>query len=146
MEMRTDKDARLAEALADFKERFKSLPGAAEAGAERSEVFWQRQQAAVRSRIAIEQASKRPWIGFAWASALSLIVLAVLTLRTEPPLPKTAPPVDPDQQLLVSVEQAVHSGVPEALAPAAMLADDISQVLEPVSVTHPSVKEKQSEN
>lgn len=139
-------DSQLGEALADFKERFKNLPAAVEAGAERSEMFWQRQQAAIRSRIAVEKASQRSWIGFAWATALSLILLATLALRINPPLPPTAKPVDPDQQLLVSVEQAIHSGVPEALEPAAMLADDISQMIEPTSVTHSSMKEKHSEN
>ena len=139
-------DSQLSEALADFKQRFKNLPTALEVGAERSEMFWQRQQAAIRSRIAVEQASRRSWIGFAWATALSLILLATLALRINPPLPPTAKPVDPDQQLLVSVEQAIHSGVPEALEPAAMLADDISQMVEPTSVTHSSMKEKHSEN
>ncbi len=146
MEMRTDRDARLVEALVDFKKRFKNLPAALEAGAERPEMFWQRQHAAIRSRIAVEQASTRPWIRFAWATALSLIVLAALTLRTQPPLPTTAAPADPDQQLLLSVEQAVHSGVPEALEPAAMLADDISGMVEPTSVPHSSIKETHSEN
>jgi hypothetical protein len=146
MAISSDRDTGLTAVVEDLKERFKNFPAVVEASAERPEMFWQRQRAAIRSRIAIDEASRRPWAGFAWATALSLLVLAGLAVHSAPPLPQATPEVDPDQQLLISVEQAIHSGVPEALEPAAMLADDISQVVEPVSMTHPSGKEKQSEN
>jgi hypothetical protein len=145
MEMR-GKNAGMTELETNFKQHFKNLPSALAASAERSEMFWQRQQAAIRSRIAIDQASRRPWVGFVWVTVASLLLLASLAIHSSPPLPKATQQIDPDQQLLVSVEQAIHSGVPQALEPAAMLADEISQVTEPVSATHPSGKEKPSEN
>ena len=41
-----------------LKQSLKNLPGHVRTAAEQPEVFWQRQQAAIRSRIAIEQASE----------------------------------------------------------------------------------------
>lgn len=146
MAMRTDRDAAVEVVIPDFKQHFKDLPAAVGASVERPEMFWQRQRAAIRSRIAIHEAARRPWLGFIWVTAVCLIVLASLAVHTSPPLSPAAPQSDPDQQLLVSVEQAIHSGGPQALEPAAMLADDIRQAIEPISATHPSEKEKQSEN
>lgn len=109
--------------------------------------FWQRQQAAIRSRIAIEQAMKQPWDGLFWAAGLALLLIAsVATIHhsVSPASPYPAA-VDPDQELLMSVEQAVQSGVPEALEPAALLADEISAA-EPSGRSELLYKEKHNAN
>lgn len=104
-----------------------SLPDSARVLTDQPEAFWTRQRAAIRSRIAVEQESRRPLKAFILASALSLAVLAGLLLKTSSgPVPATEPQTDPDQELLISVEQAIQNNGPEALAPAAVLAEEIS--------------------
>jgi hypothetical protein len=88
--------------------------------------FWQRQQAAIRSRIAVKEASRQPWTGLMWIAGLALLLIASLATvnRSVPPVAQNV--TDPDQELLLTVEETVHSGVPEALAPAALLAEEMS--------------------
>ncbi len=117
-----------------------ALPGAILTATDQPDAFWIRQRAAIRSRIAIEQASRRPAKAFVLATALALILLVTAVLKTSVPPPGPRAQADPDQELLVAVEQAVHSDVPEALAPATILADEITQQPRPTS------KEKQNAN
>jgi predicted anti-sigma-YlaC factor YlaD len=122
------------------------LPEAMRSATDFPHYFWLRQQAAIRSRIAVEEASRRSWRGFVWATVAALVLLAGLLLNSTktPPTTQVEIQPDPDQQLLVAVEQAVYSGVPESLAPAALLAEDISSAVEP-SASRNS-KEKRNEN
>jgi hypothetical protein len=115
------------EVLTEFSRRMSSLPDSARILTEQPEAFWTRQRAAIRSRIAVEQASRRPLKPVILASALSLIILAGLLLRmSSAPVRVAEPQNDPDQQLLISVEQAIQSNGPDALAPAGLLAEEIS--------------------
>jgi hypothetical protein len=50
--------------------------------------------------------------------------------------------MDADQELLVAVEQAVQSGVPDALAPASLLSEEISQAAQ----TSSQVRHKEIDN
>ena len=122
------------------------LPEAMRSATDLPHYFWQRQQAAIRSRIAVEEASRRSWRGFVWATVVALVLLAGLLLNSTktPPATQVEIQPDPDQQLLVAVEQAVYSGVPESLAPAALLAEDISSAVEPSASGNS--KEKRNEN
>jgi hypothetical protein len=122
------------------------LPEAMRSATDLPHYFWQRQQAAIRSRIAVEEASQRSWRGFVWATVVALVLFAGLLLNSTktPPTTQVEIQPDPDQQLLVAVEQAVYSGVPESLAPAALLAEDIRSAVEP-SASH-NAKEKRNEN
>ena len=124
------------------------LPEAIRSATDRPQFFWQRQQAAIRSRIAIEEASRRSWRGFAWATIAALIVLAALLLNGAKNKPTTQVEIQPDadQQLLLAIEHAVASGVPESLAPAALLAEDIRAAVEPSPATSRSSKENRNEN
>jgi hypothetical protein len=124
-----DRETRLScdEVAKGFSRKMSSLPDSARMLTEQPEAFWTRQRAAIRSRIAVEQASRRPLKRFVLASALSLAILAGLLLRTSSaPAPVVAPQADPDQELLMSVEEAIQSNGPQALAPAALLAEEIS--------------------
>jgi hypothetical protein len=87
--------------------------------------YWRGQRAAVRRRIATKpRAQWRPTLG--WAMVMTLIVVALVLLRTTPAPKQVEVVQDPDQQLLVAVEQAVHRDVPSALEPASLLAEEIS--------------------
>lgn len=106
---------------------FPVLAESARIATERPDAFWIRQRAAIRSRIAIEEASKRPLKRLVLASAFALVTLVTLLLKTSsPPAPVPQELVDPDQELLISVERAIQSNGPEALAPAAVLAEEIN--------------------
>jgi hypothetical protein len=90
---------------------------------ERPEIFWYRQQAAIRSRIAMDETSKQPlWGSLITTSAL--ILLTVLLLRPSTVNPVASMQSDSDEELLVAVEQAVETHVPDALAPASLLSED----------------------
>jgi hypothetical protein len=93
------------------------------AASERPPTFWYRQQAAIRSRIAIEKTSKQPLWGSLIATSV-LILLTVFLLRPSTVNPVAATQVDADDELLMAVEQAVQTQVPDALAPASLLSED----------------------
>ncbi len=124
----------------------RDLPEAVRAASDRPQIFWQRQRAAIRSRIAVHEASRQSWIGFAWATLGSLILLAALLLSGAKNLPKPQAQLDPDQELLLAVERAVQSNVPESLAPAALLAEDIRAAVEAPASTSRISKESRNEN
>jgi hypothetical protein len=100
------------------------------------DAFWEQQQAEIRKRIATPDRSPAR-VAAVGASAFAMVVLAILFLHIGPALPPPGAQSDPDQELLVAVEQAVQSGVPQALEPAAMLAEEISSSVQPTS-TSPS--------
>jgi len=109
------------------------------------DAFWERQQTEIRMRIAASQRSPlRP--AAAWASAFAVVLLATICLNSGLTLPRPTAQNDSDQELLVAVEQSLQSGVPQALEPAAMLADEISSSVQPNSISHRVTKENQNEN
>jgi len=137
-EMCLDGDQRLREILA-------ALPESARAITEHPDSFWQRQEAQIRERI-VASGRQPVWTAKAWVAAFALVVLAILLLnRGLAPQPSRSDS-DPDQELFLAVEQAVHSDVPEALAPAAMLADEINNNVRSSSTPDRVSKENQNEN
>jgi hypothetical protein len=102
-----------------------SLPDWLHAATDQPEWFWQRQGAAIRGRIAAADRS-RFRASLAWAGTLALSAVAMLLLSGDPKPTPTQTQIDPDQEMLLSVEDAVHRNVPAALEPAALLADEIS--------------------
>lgn len=124
-----------------------ALADSMRAVANRPEGFWQQQHAAIQRRIAeSESKSRRAPLRAAWAAGLALMLIAALLLANgptpEPPQAATTVTVDADQQLLVAVEQAVQSGVPDALAPASLLAEEMGQA----TPTRSQVRHKEINN
>ena len=110
-----------------FEAAVAALRAETQAAAERPEVFWQRQRAEIRARLDAPAALPPP---LAWASAAVLLALAVLlSLPAKTPVAATAPP-DPDRQLLLEVQQTLDRDVPDALAPASLLTEEMNQALE----------------
>jgi hypothetical protein len=118
-----------------------SISAAVRSVTDREDRFWLRQQAAIRSRIAVEQASRRPWAGFTWATAAAVLLLVGMVVHNHSRTPNYVAKSDPDQELLVAVEQAVDRGGPEALEPAALLADDISNAARSAAKANQTSKE-----
>ena len=103
-----------------------SLRDSARAQAERPEDFWARQRSSAASRI-----SRRAVRPLAWTAAVAAAILAATLLQEPRPVPPAMPATDPDQALLVSVQRAVSRQVPQALAPAALLTQEISRNVKP---------------
>jgi len=115
-----------AECRAEAQSLKRALDGAREsldAAAERSEVFWIRQRAEISARIR-QQRDVRHRLVLATAVA-SLTLAASLLMRQAPP--QTASPQVSDQELMTQIESSVMREVPNALAPSAMLAQEMAQ-------------------
>jgi hypothetical protein len=128
-----------------LQQTLRALPEWARAATEHPAAFWERQQAEIRKRMAAmpERSSWRPLT--AWAGAFAVVLLALVLLHNRPqPRPSRAES-DPDQELLIAVEQTVQSGVPQALEPAAMLAEEISHG-QPISTPNRVSKENSNLN
>jgi hypothetical protein len=138
----------LSEMIFDSDQRhlgrtLEALPEWARTAADRPDAFWERQQAEIRKRIAGAPQRSSTQTVTAWAGAFAMVLLAVFLLSDSPAPRPSRTQNDPDQALLVAVEQTVQSGVPLALEPAAMLAEEINSY--PISMSHRVSKEKLNE-
>ena len=115
-----------------------ALRGSAHVAAEKPDAFWTRQRSAAASRVSGRAASP-----LTWAAAVAAAVLAAMLLQEPRPVAPAMPFPDPDQALLVSVERAVNRQVPQALAPAALLAQEISRNVKPAVPNQQSKGESQ---
>jgi len=110
---------------------FNSAAGAAREQARSAiaqpEIFWRRQRERISSRLAT-RAFVHPWKRWAWAIATVVLILLASTLisRNEPRVQSTEE-TDPDDALLLSVQQSIQSDLPRALGPAALLTREMSR-------------------
>jgi hypothetical protein len=100
----------------------------AEAAAEQSEIFWQRQRAAIRVQLA--SSARRP-NGWAWATAVAAVLLLAIALGqpVQPPA-DTAQKEDADHLLLLEIGRSLERQVPRALEPAALLTQELDRAVE----------------
>jgi hypothetical protein len=122
------------------------LPDAAREATAREEHFWSRQREAIWSRIAQSEKQQRRLLGFLALAATAAIIAMGTFLTSHLAIPVPSPqamhePADPDQELLLAVEDAVQSGGPAALEPAALLAEEINRHAMPVD--RPRVHKKE---
>jgi hypothetical protein len=108
----------LAGAIGRFRESVR-------AEAERGPIFWTRQRALIRERIALH----RPAAGLRWALFAAIALLAVLLLSHSPQLPQLANNDAADDALLQQVESSVRQGIPTALGPAALISQERNSAL-----------------
>ena len=131
-----------------LQQGFGDLPDALRSAVQRPDTFWQSQEAAIQTRIASRtEGSLFSMRALAQACALTLLLVALALLRTGPshltvPAQTQFEP-DPDQELLVAIEQAVQSDGPASLEPAALLAE---QIANPIQRNSPSHFTKESPN
>jgi predicted anti-sigma-YlaC factor YlaD len=92
------------------------------------EAFWQQQRESISARLAARDFT-HPWRRWIWVTAtMTLVVLAsTLLSRHSVPLAPAAAPTDPDDALMFSVQQSIHSDLPQALRPAALLTQEIDR-------------------
>lgn len=117
--------------------------------ADRPEDFWQQQRATICRRLAAaEKANLWQPLRLA-AGALTLLILAALLLSSTATVPSKSvakQTADPDQELLMTVEAAVQSGAPSALAPVSPDLQEISLAAPNSSVSKTRNPETSNEN
>ena len=95
-----------------------------------AENFWLQQRATIRCQIAaVQQRQGRRVPRLAWAALAATVALGSVWISDnhKPVAIESPPKVDPDQELMMAVEHAMQSDVPEALEPASLLAEEIIQ-------------------
>jgi hypothetical protein len=106
----------------------RAMNGLVVAASERPAEFWQRQRSAIREQAGSAQRRlAAPLPTLAWAAAAAVIAVASLLVGVTPSPPPPSAQTDPDHELLLDVERMLQSDVPQALAPAALLAQEISR-------------------
>ena len=109
----------------DLKEAIGRFRMSVHAEAERGPIFWTRQRAKIRERIAL----RHPASVLRWALFAVIALVAVLLLSRSPQLPQLANNDAADDALLQQVESSVRQGVPTALGPAALISQERNSVL-----------------
>ncbi len=122
------------------------LPEWSRSAGDHPDIFWERQRLAIRSRIAQEPKAGKRATRLAWVTALALILLASLILKTGSRMPVQRAQADSEQELLVAVEDALDGYVPEALQPASLLTEEMEQALQPNSNLRDSKEKKNHAN
>jgi predicted anti-sigma-YlaC factor YlaD len=111
---------------------FAAAAGAAQAQArkavEQPEPFWRRQRESISARMAARDLT-HPWKCWVWVTATMVLIFLASTLlsrHSAPPIQTAAQP-DPDDALLLSVQQSIQTDLPRALRPAALLTQEIDR-------------------
>ncbi len=128
-----------------LRQTLEALPDRARASTERPEEFWQQQRDVIWSRISSldrhpENFAVRRSLLLAWSAVAAMVLLAGLMLNRASFVPPHKTQVDPDHELLMAVERAVHNDGPAALDPAALLADEMVQDL---PAAHSPIRKKE---
>jgi hypothetical protein len=109
-----------------LRETLGNLPACAQTASQRPDEFWQEQRAKVWSRVAqTERSVAQRFPVLTWAAVATMIAIAILMLHRGPTAETRQARVDPDHELLIEIERAVQSDGPEALEPAALLAQEM---------------------
>ena len=112
-----------------------------------SEDFWQRQRAAIQQRIEVVREARRQRAPrLAWAALAATVLLGTLWMNdSEKPVTHQSVQID-DQELMIAVDHAMQSDVPEALEPASLLAQEMDQSSGTQSSSRSHSKEAVDEN
>jgi hypothetical protein len=96
------------------------------ATAKRDQSFWRNQQLAIR-----EQLSAKDWypLHWAWAVAMVMVLITAIFLTRPPTSPQNSATEDADKALLQEVQGDLGREVPQALAPAVLIAEERNEIL-----------------
>jgi hypothetical protein len=94
--------------------------------AQKPESFWNKQREEILSKIRRPVASRRVRLALIWASALATVLLGINVFIEKNKLPTASFAGGYDQELLVEVERALNRNYAEALSPAAVFSDELT--------------------
>ena len=94
------------------------------ATAQRDNSFWRDQQLAIRERVS-------DWypLHWAWVAAMAMVLIAAIFLTRTANPPQNKATEDADKALLQEVQGDLVREVPEALAPAVLIAEERNEIL-----------------
>jgi hypothetical protein len=94
------------------------------AAAQRDDSFWREQQLAIRGRVS-------DWypLHWAWVVAMVMVLITAILLTRAPNPPQNQATEDADKALLQEVQGDLAREVPEALAPAVLIAEERNEIL-----------------
>jgi len=109
------------------------------ATAQRDNSFWREQQLAIR-----EHASARDWypLHWAWVVAMVMVLITAIFLTRPPNPPQNKATEDADKVLLQEVQGDLAREVPEALAPAVLIAEERNEILTNKEQTKSTLKKR----
>ncbi len=114
---------------------------AAHSAAERPAHFWTAQRARIREGIAAKSRKRSAWLAFAYTAALCLFAL-MLVSKGHSPSGQTVQVAGlhvthsaSDQDLLAQVDATLDNSLPDALAPADILAKELDRNMQARSTT-----------
>jgi hypothetical protein len=110
----------------ELRRTISSFRDSIHATAQRDQSFWRDQQLALRERV-----SARDWypLHWAWAVAMVMVLITAVFLTRTPNTPQNNANEDADKVLLQEVQGDLAREVPEALAPAVLIAEERNEIL-----------------
>jgi anti-sigma factor RsiW len=110
----------------ELRRTISSFRDSIHATAQHDQSFWRNQQLAIR-----EQVSARDWypLHWAWVAAMAMVLIAAILLTRTPNTPQNKATEDADKVLLQEVQGDLAREVPEALAPAVLIAEERNEIL-----------------
>jgi hypothetical protein len=123
-----------------LRQTLETLADWARTSTEQPEEFWQKQRSVVWTRISTAESRRVQRLPvLAWSTLAAMILLAGLMLDRASYRPPRTVQLDPDHELLLAVERALHNDGPAALDPAALLAEEMVQDIS----AHPQIHKKE---
>lgn len=110
----------------ELRSTISSFRDAIHTAAQRDQSFWRNQQLAFRERV-----SARDWypLHWAWLVAMVMVLIAAILLTRTPNPPQNYLSEDADNALLKAVQGDLSREVPQALAPAVLIAQERNEFL-----------------
>ena len=119
MEQRNTETNGMEEDLRIFRESLHSA-------AQKPESFWIKQREEILSSIRQPVPKRRVRLVLIWASALMTVLMGITVFIEKNKMPAASFAAGYDQELLVEVERALNRNYAEALSPAAVFSDELT--------------------
>jgi hypothetical protein len=108
-----------------LQEAFQTYRNSIHSAAERPDAFWVKQRAGIAQKIRRPVPAIKQLLVFRWIPAAIVVLLCLSLFMEEKRLPVPDFAGGADQELLIEVERALSREYPVALAPAAILSEQI---------------------
>lgn len=109
--------------------------------ARQDDSFWNRQYLAINERLTAQRRYlPLQWI---WVAAMSVVLVTAVIVSRAPRATKNVATDEADKVLLQEVQGDLEVDVPEALAPAVLIADERNEILKNKVVRHTETSQKE---